>query len=313
MTDIVDYSSKYAAANTAFIASFEALFGRPGQVLSDLICEKVPVSGMTLEAPFLGSGSTVREWVGSKRFEDLRAHGKSYPVKPYEKSIRLPALQVRHDTTGAIGRAIAREMGGAVAGYFEKPVFDMLYSNPSGFDGVALISGSHPYGAAGATQSNTTSNALSHSSFRAGIQAMQSWTMGNGEPLEMSPTHLVVGVDNEAIALEIAGIDKPVGVAGDGSLDSGTRVAAVTIRNVYEGRVTVVVSPRVRSGCWYLMDLSKPGLRPLVLGEARAPTPIPLDDEKTYSRFYRDEWVGSVEADFALGAGLWPTIYGKPS
>lgn len=312
MTDIVDYSDKYEAANTAFITSFEALFGRPGAVVSDLFCEKAPVNGLTLSAPFLGPGSPVRKWIGEKRFQDIRAHGKTYPVAPYEKSVRLPALNVRHDSTGAIARFIAREMG-AVAGYFEKPIFDLLYENPEGFDEQALISGSHPFGSGGATQSNTTSDALDHDSFRAGIAAMRSWTMENGEPLEMDPTHLLVGTDLETTALEITGASKPVGMAGNGDLDSGTRVAAVTIPNVYEGRVSVVVSPRVRTGCWYLMDLSKPGIRPIVLGEARSPVAIPLDDERTYSRFYRDEWVGSVEADFALGAGLWPSIYGKPT
>lgn len=313
MTDIVDYRTKYAAATTAFISSFEAIFGREGQVLTDLFCEKVQVNGLTLEAPFLGPGGAVEKWIGSKRFQDIRAHGKSYPVEPWTRNVRVPALRVRHDSTGAIGRFLSQEMG-RVASYFEKPVFDMLYENPSGFDGVALISGSHPYGPGGATQSNTTASALSHVSFRAGIAAMQSWKMENDEPLEMSPTHLVVGTDLEATALEVAGIDKPVNVSSAGALDAGASVVGVTaIRNVYEGRVSVVVSPRVRTGCWYLMDLSKPGLRPLILGEARRPTAIPLDDEKAHSRFYNDDWVGSVEADFALGAGLWPTIYGKPS
>lgn len=309
--EIVDYRDKYAAATSAFMTSFEALFGREGATLTDLFCDKQPVNGLTLVAPFLGAGSPVEKWIGSKRFQALRAHAKSYPVEKWTRNVKVDALLVRHDSTGAIGRRISQEMA-RVRDYFEKPLFDLLYNNPDGFDDVPLISSAHPFGPGGTTQSNSTASALSHASFRAGIAAMQSFAMENGEPLEMSPTHLLVGTDLEATALEVAGIDRPVGMTAAGSTDqTASNIGVTTIRNVYEGRVSVIVSPRVRAGCWYLMDLSKPGIRPLVLGEARPPTPIPLDDEKAHSRFYHDDWVGSVEADAAMGPGLWPCIYGK--
>ncbi|UJR81484.1 Mu-like prophage major head subunit gpT family protein [Sandaracinus amylolyticus] len=308
---ITNYATNYAAATTAFHQGFEELFNRQRTPLFSMICEEVPVTGLTLEAPFLGDDSPVRKWIGSKRFQDLRSFRQSYPVEPYEKSLRIPALNVRHDSSGAIARRISAFLQSVVS-YFDKPVFDMLMSNPVGFDGVALCSTSHPFGPNGGVQSNKSNNPLSHSEYRAALKTMGGWLSENGEPLEMSGTVLLVGTDQEDIALEVAGVDKPVNVGQTGTLDANANVVGVTtVKNVFQGRTTVIVSPRVSATKWAVLDMSKPGLAPLVIGVARKPEAIAMDKPDSPARFERDDWEGSIEADFALGAGVWPTLFGN--
>lgn len=308
---ITNYAANYAAATTTVTNTFEELFNRPRAQIAKTFCEEIPVKGLTLEAPFLGDTAPVRQWVGSKFYQAMRSFKSSYPVLPYERSLRIEAIKLRQDQSGAIGRRVAAWVASTVT-YFEKPIFDLLLSNPTGFDGVALVSTSHPFAPAGGTQSNKTANALSHSEYRAGIKAMAGWLAENSEPLEMSASVLIVGPDQEDIALEVTGATKPTNVTNAGAIDGTSNVVSnTTIGNVYEGRTTVIVSPRMTTGKWVIMDLTKPGLRPIVMGLARAPEPIVVDDPRAYQRFENDDWVASIEADFALGAGLWPTIYGN--
>lgn len=306
-----NYASNYAAATTAFTSAFEELFNRQGTSLYSKICAEVPVNGLTLEAPFLGDSSPVRKWVGSKRWLDSRSFRASYPVEPYEKSLRIPALQVRHDTSGAIGRRVAAWMASVVT-YFDKPVFDMLLANEVGFDDLPVVSTAHPFAPGGGTQSNKSSNALSHSEYRAALKTMGGWLQENGEPLDMAGTILLVGNDQEDIALEVAGVDKPVNVTDAGALDGSANVVGVTsIKNVFVGRTTVIVSPRITTGKWAVIDGRNPMIRPVVLGVARKPEAIVMDRPDSPARFERDDWEGSIEADLAIGPGLWPSIFGN--
>lgn len=304
-------SSNLDAANTAFEAKFGEIFSSDLPGVQNMLADEVPTDGLSHEFNLVDHLATLREWLGDKTVEQLRAYRQSIPLKTWEKTIGLKRTRVDYDRSGATGRALGNFVSEA-AHIKEEVFFRAVNGNPVGYDGVALISTTHPHAPGGGVQSNSTNDNLSDVTLRAGINAMSTFRRENGQLFKSNPTHLVVHTSQQQYAAEILGSVRPVGVTAGGAWPaSASAVAAVGIPNVVGG-IQLVATPELADvNNWYLVDASRAGLKPWVLTMGRQPEALALTDRTDDPRWRRDEYQWSIEMDAGYGAGLWQLVYGK--
>jgi hypothetical protein len=309
MANVADFTSKLEAANTAYKETIDAL----GDVFPgtyNLFSEDLgPADGEKVNIGYTEDLGEVRVMQPgeSRQFAGLRAFGAEYNVEEIYTGHTLARKRVEYDSSGRIARGLKRA---AERGFdlIESEVWRHIKANTiTGVDGVALVSASHASGAV--TQSNLTTTALGHPAYRAGKAAMRALVRENGQPYDMNPTHLFVPTGSEDIGREVIGENRAVALDNAGA-ESGTRVAAATINNVYVGDTILVVTPRMASGTWLLMDLGKPGVRPWAHSFGRQPEAImPEPNDESIKKLAMLEYI--LSGDVAMGPAHWQSIYGK--
>lgn len=305
------------AANTEFLAIGNEIFNkRPGGAWS-MLAKTVSISGQSLELDAIGPSPAVRKMLGSRVFNGLRAYAKSTPAVEYSASgLELKRVLVENDKSGIVRGRLADYLGGVGADFFEKPVIDLLLSNPLGIDQTALFSATHPYGADGGTWDNITSGGLDQTELEGGIVAMRGLRFENGEPAGFFPTHLVVGPALEREALDLTGADRMMPVSNAGAPDATSSVvAAVTIKNWIGGRIDVMVVDRFADGThdsdWLIADLSKPNIRPIVVGEAIPAQAVVVDNPQSTVMVERACYQYYVGGNAAISGYAPQCVYGK--
>jgi phage major head subunit gpT-like protein len=306
-------------ASTTFHAKFDEIFenGAPG--VFGLYTEMIPTDSKINEIDVLETMPVVREWVGAKQFKDILASNLSATIKSYERSFSIKRVDAITDRTGAIGRRISTFMNpGAEGGdIFDLLAFTELVSasgaGGTGYDGVALFSTAHVRGPAAGNQSNKSTTALSFAEHDTAIKTMTSLRDENGEPLRIAPDTLIVGPKNRKMGMQITQSTERIIAVDNAGAESGTRVAAAAIPNVFGGGdMTLVVDPRLvgtQDDYYYYLDTTK-GPRPIigyVLTEPHAEDQTEMNSE---GRFLNDELRFSVEADVVFAPGDWHVAYG---
>lgn len=306
---------KLEAASTAFHAVSEEVFGGQRESLYGRFAHTMPCEGEFLELNALTANTIVREIVGSRRYGSLRGYANRVRVKRWgPDALRIPILKILKDSEQLTGSAL-RQYVDQVANFYEIPVTEFLLGNPIGLDGVALLSDSHPYGEAGATWDNLSSDALSPSSFAAGITAMESLKLESGKPAGYYPDLLMVGPSNRKLAHDLCqNTMRVVPVSASGVEAYSSAVAAAAIPNTWAGVITPVVNPLfvgTYASAWCLMDTKRPGARPIVVGEAIAPASHSVTDPSSANMVNNSEAVFYIEGQAAIAGNNPYAIYGK--
>jgi phage major head subunit gpT-like protein len=305
-------------ANTLFTAYAEDLFARVGESgVYDQICEIIDTDAEVNEIDILETMPALREWIGPKRFDSVRLSTFSVAMKSYEKSFEIPRRKLVGMTIPALEKRIQTWLNNFTMIY-DKLAIALIVSNPTCYDGVALASASHPRGAAGATQSNITTSAFSVANHKAIVSAMQSLTDENGEPFEISPNLIVCGPKTLSSVLEVTKSTTRLAAVDNSGAESGTRVAAATIDNVFAGAelygggsMFVICSKRL-IGTYddyvLYLDTTK-GCKPVIGFRKRAPEVTSMTDMTSPDRFKRDVYQWSVEVDIVFAPGAWQVLH----
>ena len=259
-------NSSVAAANATYLALFQEFFGRGIPGITNIIAQDVQVPGSSLKVPVATTFPLLEQWYGDKVFKTLRQYMFEIGIVSYEASLKLKRLIVDTDQTGTIEQQMRSFMGSQVP-QMDRLVVSKLLANPTGYDGVALGSNSHPHSSS--TGDNLTADALSLGAVRAMDIQMRGFKSEDGEPWDVTPNVLLVGHSNQDVALEIAGADRPIYFDNTGASAAAGVVGGVVIDNVTTGKYSVVVSPRLGAQ-WFLIDTTKAGLRPIVTGTHRS-------------------------------------------
>ena len=290
-------------ANTTFFAKCEEVFAPGSQPpgVYDKYTEVVPTSSKINEIDILEASPVVREWIGSKIFQSIRASSLSATIKKWEKSFEIDRLDLQADKLGMIANRIKNGVSDG-AGMYDKIAFDAFIANPTCYDGVALFSASHPRGYGGSTWSNFSSTAFSFAQHDAVMQAGASLADENSEPLRIAYDTLIVGPKLAKIAKEVTQSTERIAAVANDGLEAGTRVAASTIPNVYGGGdITLIIDPRYVGTYddYYTYVDSSRGPKPMMMFEFRAPEGIALDANRMDgdTRFHLDKYRWSVECD----------------
>ena len=250
---------------------------------------------------FLGAPPAMREFLDERRPAGLAAYAVSVEDRTFESTIAVDRRAIEDDQLGLV-RLRIREMAERVALHRAKLVVETLVQGTSriGYDGKPLLATDHPTGT-GAV-SNLSSAGLESGALGDAIGRMMGWTDDGGDPLGIRPDVLLVPPSLQWIATEL--VESPV-VVYRGSDGPYTDFA-----NAFRGRLSVIVSPHVPAGQWYLVDSSRP-MRPVIL-QQRSDVPVEftaLDGASgAEAAFHRDRYHYGVRARYGTGPGLWQTV-----
>jgi phage major head subunit gpT-like protein len=308
-------------ANKTFRGKFEEIFAERPPGNYDVFTEVVPTDSEENEIDVIGAMPEIEEWVGPKSFKAMRAYRATATLKSYQKSLRLPFKKVRYDRNGFTGRAIGRFLGpaGEAGAIYDKICTDALIANGTGYDEVAIFSSSHPHGPAGATQSNTSTTALSFAQHEAVMVAGASLRDEYSRPFGIGYNVLMVGPKLAKLGMEITGSKERLIAVDNTGAETGTRVAAGTIPNVWGpgmfalsgGSMLLIINYRLvgtYDDYYYYFDTTR-GAKPIILYEGRKPESHEQTEMSDEGRFLHNELRWSVECDVVGAPGDWHVAY----
>lgn len=268
------------------------------------------------ERHFLRNHPMMRQWTGARQLKQLRAYKENLLPVPYEATMPIPRLTLVRDKTGSVEQAIDVFVSQAAMAYDEAVAGSIDGSSgngPTGADGVSLFNNSHPNVNSGSGHDNlAASTNFSHANFNTARAAMRKFVFENGQPMHVRPTHIRVSPDLEQRAKEVLEAKDRLVAIDEGADEATSAVIAATSKvNVWAGECTVVVDERITSNTYYwtLFDLSKGGMKPMVLIEERRPQPIHLTEMTDEKRFWEDDFYYGMEGEWKVGAGEWQLAY----
>ncbi len=313
-----DYRAALEGHNTTFQIMVGSFMAKPTEgEYSKYTNTITDTSGQLLVLATLANAPQLRKWNGARVLKEPRAYTNTIRPYTYESTMTLPRVMVNNDKSGAVSGLISASAK-AVIPFFDKTVAaDYLSASgagPTGPDGVALFSASHPYAdSVGGTQSNIGSGTnLSHSNLITGETAMGLLTEENGENFGVLPTDLDVGPRLRRRAQELTGADRVVVINQDGTADAGAvgpaMVNAAAARsNVLSGDYTVNIDRRNTGYYWTLRDSAMPP--PMILFVTRTPEVINQLEMTDERRYQFDQFTFGIEADVGTGAWAWMGVY----
>lgn len=289
------------AANKAYRAIFDqelALQGE-GPVVS-LTAMKTRSKAKTVEYDFLHAFDEMREWVGERAIANMGVESFTIPNVKYESSLKVDRVDAESDSLGLYEPVVR----GMVQAYFRKRrslIVNLLTNGATAgnnsYDGVTFFNNAHPHDGNGSTQDNyDTSTALTGANFDAAVQKMALLTDHRGNPMDIMPTHLIVGPALAATARNLFQVSTAYETdkAGD---------------NPWFSAVQVVVEPLLGSATsWYLIDGSKT-LKPFILQDADDLEFHSLNSIEDEFVVMNDSFFYGTRARMGAGYGFWQLAY----
>ncbi len=312
--NVADAAANLDAVNTALVEGFKDAGSSALGTWAMLAAEFGAASSPRADFGYIESLATTQVLRQGEDpvFSGARAYNAQYEMEIISRAMSLGRLEVEYDGTGRYA-ATARQFGAMPDEALENRIWSLIDGNTlTGPDGVALISTAHPHGPSG-NQSNSTTSALSHATFRAGLVAMQGYQRENGDYYRSGSTLLFCNQSDQAIALEVTGANKPLTIDSSGAFDQTSNVVGITsIENVYEGICSVIIVPQLASGNWLLVDDTKPMVRPWAIQFGQRPAAIPADpNSDAYKK--RNLVELQIKGDLIHGPGHWQSAYGNLS
>lgn len=279
--------------NAKWTAAFEAA---PQRQLTTLATQYTSTTASNHYA-FMEAMGGWSEWNGARQFKDVASQQFEVKNKDYECSIKMPKNQLEDDQIGMYVDLVPSMVNGWSKKQ-ESLIMSVLTSNPTAYDGTALFSTSRTYG--DNTINNTTTSALSTTTFSAARIAMMSYKDHNDEPLAVMPNVLVVGPKLEKTAYDI--------VRNYFLTDGAT--SSVAVENFYRTLgVQIIVSPYLVGSYddyWFLADTTDL-IKGVLLQIREVPSPI-LSNAQEVARSKTIDYM--ADGRMAAAAGAPHKIYG---
>lgn len=318
MSTNLDIQASLLSANTSYMVGYEGFYSAAMPGAYQAYTEIMKADGNQITLNWLANHPVLAKWLGPVVDQFLRAYSQTTTMVPFIANLPIRRVLMAYDKTGAVAKAISDFFARNISAY-DKAVFDEWMSasgaGPTCFDGTALFNTSHPHAVSGGVQSNIgAGSALSHSTLTIAEYAMRLFAYENGEPMDINPDTLEVGPKLKTRAAELLSADRLQTTTNGSAFDSGTIVAAGTRSSVWNGMFKLIVNPRMNASgtghfMWTLMDLSKPGIRPMILQENRFPEPIVSDSMTAQRRLVNDEFEYRLEGDYGASPGMWAVAY----
>lgn len=249
---------------------------------------------------FIGDVPGFKEWVGDREMGSLAAHKIFLQNRNFASGVPVHRNQIEDDKLGLVMRRIAglapkarRHPGKLIAeillnGFTGTANFgrvgdatgtDTVVGDGTTYDGALMFSTTHAL-EGGPNQSNLLANtALTDGSLETAIQMMRGFTTYDGiDPLDVEPTHLLVGPKLEGMARRLC--EQEIRVRNPG--DAGTTFQTGADTNIWRGRFQPIISPRIKdytsvggadySKAWFLLALNEP-IKP-ILFQLREPISV---------------------------------------
>ena len=248
---------------------------------------------------FIDPVSAMEEFSGSREYQKLIAQAFIVQNKVYTHGVEIGVDEIADDRLDIVRPAITRLANSTQQNWNKLLAAKLIageVAGSTGYDDAIFFSAAHP-SQVGAARSNTDAgSALTATTFAAGVLAMESLVNTQGDPIGISPTHLVVGPLLRATAEAIVEIG-PLLVGGDGD------------PNPNYGRCKLVVNQYLGSSLdWYLFDNSH--AEKAMIRQKRS-APIFSMDESPSAESVKQRRVVEAYAEVrgAIDYGMWEFAY----
>lgn len=253
-------------------------------------------------------------WDGDRVITDLVTKSQTYDLRTYQAAVKVHRRSIEKPGNTDIDQAFGSFFDVARIWMDDIILSALLANTLISYDGIELLSDSHPDAGSGGGD-NLTTNAYSSGEMNTRIAAMRGRTDVDGRPLGIRPSHILAGPANEEAILAAVSADRAVFVDEDGNINTGGTPAAggaTTIPGLTgrPGRLTPVISEYVTGGQFVIMDVTKRG-RPLIWrGDTSARQAI-VDDPADGLVFTTDHYYYGTLLDGVPIGGAWQLIDGR--
>ena len=286
---------------TTYSKAFDA-----APVVWPMIAMRVPSMGASNVYAWMDGFPRLKKWVGDKALKALSAHAYTLVNDDFEATVAVLRKHIEDDQLGIFGPMA--EMAGFSSRQFpDEGVLEIVsggFANAC-YDGKYFFATDHPVinPATGkpvnvsnkgtlALKCDTVTNA--RASYGAARTAMKKFKNDVGQPLNITPSILLVGP----------------------SLEDTANILTMSDRifdepNPYKGTAKVVVDARLVTDTeWYLLDTTKP-VKPFVYQDRKPPEFVSQVNLDSDDLFMRGEYKFGAEARAAFGYGFWQLAYGS--
>jgi len=270
--------------------------------MRDLLAMVVDSTTDTESYNWLGTVPKMREWISERQLSGLSSHNYSIQNKNYEASLEVDRNTIEDDKYQLI-RPRINQLANEAVRYQEELAINQLINGLTllCYDGQFFFDTDHVD--PGATYQTNQSNKLTGSgvtiaAFRTDYEvaraAMMNFKDGQGRPMKITPTHVMVPPALEGVARQILNSE---------FYNAGSVAASVS--NVWKGTAELVVEPLLSdANDWYLLALDQP-VKPLIFQNRRQPEFIPMDKPDGEVAFMRRRFMYGIDGRFGVGYGLW--------
>lgn len=298
----------------ALFISFSQLFTdaymTEANPLVDAIGTKIPSNTRDQRYPIVQSLSgAMRQWTGERQIQNVVLDGFVVTNLKWENSLAIERTDLEDDQYQVYSSMLIPNLARHARLLPEIQVANILNTNPTGYDGVALFSATHPIDPSGATpgtQSNLlTATPLNATNLAVAYAQMLTWKGPDNIPMGSMGTTLLVPPSLAYTAWTLANgafyPESKNGVAGTFGSQS----------NVWQGQFNVVVSPYLTdtgvttTAVWYLIDTRNAAQRPVFWQEREAAQLITLTDPSNPAVFFEDRFYMGARMRGAAAPALW--------
>jgi len=296
---------------TSYALRFQDFFAATPTWYQRLAME-IPSTARVNIYAFMDRLPRVREWIGERVLQNAQARSTEIFNKDYEDTIELERNDVDDMQIGLFGNAVDG-LAGSMKKWPDALIIDQLRNGATsgqpyqGYDQQPYFSTAHPYKPGFGSQPNLfPSTPLTAANYNYVRSTMYTYIGADGYPLAVNPTLLVVPPQLDAPARSIVkSTNLATIIAGTGG-GAGTN-AVTAVDNVYAGTADVMVIPElaIDPTTWYLVDTSKPGLKPFIFQLRKAPQLLRKDNPNDDNVFWHKKYVFGADARGGAGPALW--------
>lgn len=326
----VELQEAYSTAQISFHAAFFNYLEKMDEAALKQIAMEVPSDTALEQHIFMGDVPGFAEWVGDREMGALMAHAIKIANKNWSSGISIHRNQIADDKLGLVWPAIqglakkakhhpAKLLAELFMNGFTGTSFPEVGDGTS-YDGALFFSAAHAL-EGGPAQSNLLVNvALGDSGLEQAYQLFRQFTTYDGlDPLEVEPTHLLVGPKLEWMAKRLVGQQLRVRNPGD----TGTTFQTGADTNVHYGSLQVIVSQRLRnyptvgsvpggdfSTAWGLLALGEP-IKPYLFQDREPITAASQVTWDTPDMFKRGQMNFGAQARYNVANYDWRLAVGS--
>jgi len=268
---------------------YNSFFYNQTQVNYDKVATQINSNSLNSSYTWLGDFPKMREWIGERVIQDLKAHSYTITKKRFELTISMDRDYILYDNLGMMKPRI-QQMAYDAKTHYDELVFPLLETNGLCYDGKNFFDTKHKVG------SNDISNlgdlVLNQANFLKTRQSMMSQKGESGKKLGIKPNIIVIPPQLEAMALKLFKAD---------TIDSSSNITKDMVE-------ILVIADLSDDKAWYLLDTSRP-IKPLILQINRAINFTAMDKVDDENVFMNASFRYGVDSEDNAGYGFWQLAY----
>lgn len=288
---------------TTFQKAFDALTGTSQWKDTTMI---VPSTGSENDYKWLTGWKGMKEWIGDKVINALKANNYVVGNVDYEDTIEVDRNDIEDGNLGgySIQAAATGESAAELYDDLDAEAKNGAFTNQC-YDKQFFYDTDHPVedkngntvsvSNKGTAPLSNANLAAAQASIGAAMIAIQSFTRDGGKKLGLRGDTLEVPPTLETVADMLATNDK---LADD-------------TPNPYKNKFKVKTNSRLESDTAWFLHVTTRKIKPFIIQERKKPVFVAMDDPQSNSVFMRKKFLYSVEARAASAYGLWQLSYGS--